>query len=161
MGTGKTTVGRLLAARLHVPFVDSDDVIEAREGRTVREIWLSDGEPAFRSLETTALRDSLDASAPSVVAAAGGVVLAEQNRSALRHADAVVVWLTADPAVLVARATMGDHRPLLDGDARATLEAMASDRDPLYREVADTTVDTACRPPQDIADEIAKLVTDG
>ena len=161
MGSGKTTVGRIVAERLVRPFVDSDEVIEATEGRTVREIWLDDGEPAYRRLETEAMKRALAGDRPSVIAAAGGVVLADVNRDALRNADATVIWLTADPTTLVERARQGAHRPLLDDDPRAALEAMAADRAALYREVADATVDTADRSPHDIADEIVKLAGDG
>ena len=114
MGAGKTTVGELVARRLGGPLVDSDRVVEAKTGRTVREIWRADGESAYRELETAALRDAIESPEASVIAAAGGVVLREANRSALRAADALVVWLAADLDVLVDRAQTADHRPLLD-----------------------------------------------
>jgi hypothetical protein len=79
MGTGKTTVARVLGERLGRPVFDSDAVIEARTGRTVREIFAADGEPAFRALETEVLREALAADTPSIIAAAGGVVLSATN----------------------------------------------------------------------------------
>jgi 5-deoxy-5-amino-3-dehydroquinate synthase len=160
MGSGKTTVGEIVAARLGRPFIDSDAVIETRTGRTVREIWHTDGEPAYRVLETAALRDFLDSPEPSVIAAAGGVVLREENRAALKAADALVVWLDADVDVLVARATTGDHRPLLDDDPLGAMTQMDRERDPLYREVSDVVVDTTGRSPDDVADEILVSVTE-
>lgn len=156
MGSGKTTVGRIVADRRGWEFLDSDEVIEASTGRTVREIWLDDGEPAFRRLETAALRVALDDPDNSVIAAAGGVVLSEENRAALNGADALVVWLTADTSVLAARASRGDHRPLLDEDPEGALRAMAAAREPLYREVADVAIDVGERTPDEIADEIEK-----
>lgn len=140
MGTGKTTVGRVLARRLGRPFIDSDEQVEARTGRTVREIWSEDGEAAFRRLEAEALREALAAAVPSVIAAAGGVVLDRGNRAMLRN-GATVAWLRAEPEELVVRATGDRHRPLLDGDPLAVLRRMAADRAPLYAEVADVVVE--------------------
>jgi shikimate kinase len=145
MGTGKTTVGREVAARLGRAFSDSDELIEARTGTTVREIFRAEGEPAFRVHEAAALLDALAADTPSVIAAAGGVVLSPENRAALRSGRAIVVWLRADPVLLVARAATGEHRPLLDDDPLGTLQRMAAVREQLYAEVADATVDVGSR----------------
>lgn len=161
MGSGKTTVGRIVAERSKRPFVDSDEIIEGREGRTVREIWRSDGERAFRVLETAALSDALDDDTPSVIAAAGGVVLSDANRVALDAADALVVWLRADPGLLVSRAARADHRPLLDEDPAEALRWMAEAREPLYRDVADVVVDIGLRTPGEIADEIVRVASGG
>ena len=140
MGSGKTTVGRIVGERLGRRVVDSDQVIEARTGRTVREIFETDGEPAFRALETEALVEALTEQEPLVIAAAGGVVLSEQNRTALRDSPSKVVWLCADPATLVERVRSGGHRPLLDGDPEGTLQRMFAERSVLYRQVADAIV---------------------
>jgi shikimate kinase len=151
MGTGKTTVGRILADRLGRPLCDSDAMVEARTGRTVRQIWETDGEPAYRIEETAVLREALASATPNVIAAAGGVVLREENRRALQGADAAVVWLRGDPEVLVARAVTGEHRPLLDRDPRARLREMAEVREALYREVADIEVDVSTQPADAVA----------
>ncbi len=140
MGSGKTTVGRAVAARLGRDFQDSDALIEEQEGRTVRDIFATEGEAAFRGLETEALRRSLAQTEPMVIAAAGGVVLREENRHALHDSGARVVWLRADPSVLVERVKSGQHRPLLDGDPERTLRSMYETREALYREVADAIV---------------------
>lgn len=140
MGSGKTTVARIVADRLGRQVIDSDAVIEDATGRTVREIFADDGEAAFRTLETAALLDALASPVPAVIAAAGGVVLREENRAALKQANAKVVWLCATPAVLVERVTSGVHRPLLDEDPAGTLRRMHDDREELYREVADAIV---------------------
>jgi shikimate kinase len=154
MGSGKSTVGRLVAARLHRPFYDSDEMVEARTGRTVREIFESDGEAAYRPLETEALLDALDAPEPSVIAAAGGVVLAPVNRDALREQAGRVVWLRASPALLVSRAMRQDHRPLLDDDPAAMLARMAADRQELYAEVADEIIDIDDLSPEQVAERV-------
>jgi shikimate kinase len=156
MGAGKTTVGRLAAARLGVPFHDSDELIERATGRTVREIFASDGEDAFRSLETAALVDALESTTPSVIAAAGGVVLREENRQALRDADARVVWLCADVDTLVDRVRSGVHRPLLDDDPAGTLARMRSEREAWYREVADAVVSVDHRAISDIVEAVLR-----
>ena len=158
MAAGKTTVGRVVADRLGWPLVDSDEVIERATGRTVREIFRSDGEEAFRVLETAALKDALAAPVPTVIAAAGGVVLRTENREALKGADARVVWLRADPGVLAHRVGSGAHRPLLDDDPLGTLQRMFAERDPLYREVADDVVTVDHRSIDDVAGDVLQVV---
>jgi shikimate kinase len=158
MGTGKTTVGRRVAHALHRPFLDSDQMIEAREGRTVREIWLTDGEPAYRVLETKVLEEALASSEPAVVAAAGGVVLKEENRRLLRRADVCTVRLFADPEVLATRVGRQGHRPLLDDDPLAALRRLSREREDLYREVADAAVDTGRSPIPQVTDEVLRAL---
>jgi shikimate kinase len=152
MGTGKSTVARLAAERLHRPFVDSDDLVESRAGRTVREIWRCAGEAAFRRLEAEALAEVLQQAEPVVIAAAGGVVLSAENRAALIAARARVVWLHAPVATLVQRVGHGGHRPLLDDDPQGALGAMAAEREALYREVADISLSTEGRTPHDVVE---------
>jgi len=156
MGVGKTTVGRRIAAALDRPFADSDAVIEARTGRTVREIFEDDGEPAFREIEAEVLAEAIDAGEPAVIAAAGGVVLDPRNRELLTRAG-TVVWLRAPVEVLVGRVTRGDHRPLLADDPGGTLHRMEEDRTALYAEVADAVVDSS-QPPDAVVDAVLSVV---
>jgi shikimate kinase len=156
MGSGKSTVGRLLAARLDRPLVDTDDEVEQRAGRSVREIFDTDGEAAFRALESDVLADAVNADAPSVVAAAGGVVLSPVNRELLAGPRCRVVWLTAPARTLVDRTARGRHRPLLDEDPRGTLDTMAQEREALYREVADLVISVDGRTASDVADTVLR-----
>ena len=158
MGSGKTTVGTRVAEALQWPFLDSDQMIEAREGRTVREIWLADGEPAYRDLETKVLEDALALPDPAVVAAAGGVVLREENRRLLKRAHVCTVRLVADPEVLVTRVGQQGHRPLLDDDPLTALRRLATEREELYREVADATVQTGHAPIEAVADDVLRAL---
>jgi shikimate kinase len=155
MASGKTTVGRRLGELLGRAVYDSDQMIEARVGRTVAQLWEDGGEAAFRRLETEALEEALSARPPGVVAAAGGVVLTAANRRRLRRAaaaGAVVVWLQADPDTLAGRVHPGDHRPLLADDATGTLRRLTAERAGLYAEVADLVV-----PPGSIDDTVAAV----
>lgn len=157
MGVGKSTVGRILAERLDRRLVDSDTVIEERTGRTVREIFSTDGEPAFRALERDVLLEALAAEEPLVIAAAGGVVLDADNRRALLDADARVIWLVVSHQTLLARETEnGGHRPLLDDDPAGTLARMEREREPLYREVADALVSVDHRSVGEVVEAILR-----
>lgn len=156
MGTGKSTIGRIVAERLGRRFCDSDQEIERRTGKTVREIFAAEGEQAFRDLETEVLRDALAEAEPSVIAAAGGVVLRTTNREALRAAGSRVVWLLADPEVLIERVSSGPHRPLLDGDPETVLRRMATDREELYREVADAIVSVDGRSIHEVVEAVMR-----
>lgn len=160
MATGKSSVGRVVADALARPLLDSDDQIEARTGLTVREIWHRDGETAFRRLEAKVLADALDSDTPAVIAAAGGVVLAAENRERLVASSALVIWLRARPDTLLARLEdSGDtHRPLLDEDPAGTLERMYQDRAPLYREVADDVVDVDDVDAETVAAQVLEVV---
>ncbi len=140
MGSGKTTVGRALAARLDRPFVDSDEEVQARTGRTVEEIWERESEAGFRDFEREALAVVVSRPEPTVIAAAGGTVLDAGNR-ALMGAGGTVVWLRADPEVLAGRVGGAGHRPLLADDPLGTLERLETERAQRYLEVADVIVE--------------------
>jgi shikimate kinase len=163
MGAGKSTVGAECARRLERPFVDVDDLVEATTGRSVAEIFGTDGEAAFRSLEHLALADAVASPAPLVIAAGGGAVLDPENRRLLAR-SCTVVWLQADPDELARRVAphaergeaRGDpDRPLLaGGNPRETLERLTSLRAPAYEAVADAVVDTGGRSVVQVADAV-------
>lgn len=157
-GAGKSTVAPLLANRLGATTpVDIDAVVAAQLGRSVEEAFADLGEAAFRQAETDALLGAL-AGPPAVIATGGGVVLAQVNRAALRE-GATVVWLRAHPAHLAARLTDStEARPLLQGDPEFALRRLSSEREALYSEIADHTVDVEGVGPSDLADELARLL---
>ncbi len=155
MGAGKTTVGRMVAERLGWRHLDSDEQVVAATGRTVPELFAHAGEAAFREEEARALEAALSGPDPVVVSAAGGVVLAEANRSLLARSG-TVVWLRADPGTLSRRVGSGAGRPLLDGDPAAALAALDVARRPLYAEVAEVVVDVDGLSPEEVADEVLR-----
>lgn len=155
-GSGKSTVGRVLADRLGRRLLDTDDEVERRAGRSVREVFADDGEDAFRRMESEVLADALATSEPLVIAAAGGVVLSAANRALLCGATCRVVWLMAPTDVLVARTVHSGHRPLLDADPAGALATMAADRETLYREVADAAVSVVGRTPAEVAEAVLR-----
>jgi shikimate kinase len=158
MGSGKSTVGALVAAQTGRTFVDVDVVITAETGKTVRELWEEGGEKAYRSLESETVLRVLADDTPTVLAAPAGVVLDPVVRAAL--ASHLTVWLRTDPATLAGRVHVGDHRPLLGDHPAETLAAMAVQRAELYRDVATATIDTDGRTPAAIADLILGLLAE-
>lgn len=160
MGSGKTTVGRLLAGRLGRRFFDSDEEVEHATGRTVPEIFASDGEAAFRAEERRALETAVASPAPAVVAVAGGAVLDPRNRALLARAG-TVVWLRADPATTLAgRVGDGAGRPLLGDDPPAALRRLAAERTPLYEDVADVVVDVDGAAPAAVVESVLAALGD-
>jgi len=156
-GTGKSTVGRIVAARLGRPFVDADNALEARVGRSIRSIFEEDGEAAFRDHEEAVLAD-LTSRPGHVLATGGGAVLREANRAALKRFG-LVVWLKADPDVLAGRLRQNQSgvstRPALT--AAGTLGEIAEVlrvRTPFYRDVADVEVATDGSTPEQVAEAV-------
>jgi shikimate kinase len=139
-GAGKTTVGRVLARRLDVEFTDVDSVIVQRAGKSISDMFLQDGEDAFRALERQVVAEALTAT-DGVLALGGGSVLAAQTRERLRGHR--VVHLKVGVTDGLRRTGMSTARPLLAGvNPRATFKALLEARAPLYREVASVEVDT-------------------
>lgn len=157
MGAGKTTTGRLLADRLHWPYLDSDDEIERQTGRTVPEIWKAEGEAAFRAEETRVLAEATRSTEPVVVSVAGGAVLNPDNRDRIRSAG-LVVWLRAEVATLAERVGRGAGRPLLEGGPAAALARLSTQRAPIYAELADVVFDVDRLPPPRVVDGIVEAL---
>ena len=143
MGSGKTTVGKRVAQELGYAFIDSDDLITKKVGKSVRNIFSQDGEQAFRLHETEAIREALCTGDSHVVlATGGGAVIAESNRKLLQDCATRVIWLDASVEDLVTRTRSGVARPLLDGNAEQTLQSISEQRASWYEQVADLRIDT-------------------
>jgi shikimate kinase len=147
-GSGKTTVGGLVAASLGVGFRDTDEDIVAVAGKPIPEIFVDDGEDAFRALEREAVARAL-VSYEGVLSLGGGAILAGETRTLLR--GHTVVYLSVELAAAVSRCGLGVGRPLLTMNPRATLRHLLEQRRPLYREVATVTVVTDGRTPEEVA----------
>jgi shikimate kinase len=153
MGAGKSAVGRQLARLLHLEFLDSDEEIESRTGVDIPFIFEKEGEAGFRKREAKVIED-LSQKDGVVLATGGGVVMDPQNRNHL-GARGFVIYLHTSVDQQLARTRKGRDRPLLDNDdPRAVLDALMGIRDPLYREIADLTVETDGRKVRAVANEI-------
>jgi shikimate kinase len=156
MGSGKTSAGRLVAPRLGLRFVDMDEVIEQRQGRTIAQIFADQGEPFFRQLERDLVRE-LAAQQGLCIATGGGVVLDPDNCRDLAQTGIVICcWVDADTAYQRTRTSR--HRPLLetDADRRAHLAALLARRAPLYRAIP-LQVDTTHLSVEQLADALERL----
>ena len=143
MGTGKTSIGRRLATQLRMRYVDTDDIVERDSGRCISDIFAEDGEPAFRELESEAVR-KVSKLYNYVISTGGGVVLKEANMVELRR-NGIVFCLTATPEEIYRRVRHQSHRPLLQTpDPLTKIKSMMEDRHPYYAK-ADYMVETTGR----------------
>ncbi|MBI2874571.1 MAG: shikimate dehydrogenase [Firmicutes bacterium] len=154
MGSGKTLIGKLVADRLGLPFVDTDIEVERTAGIEIPEIFASAGEPGFRDLEAKVIA-GLTTRRGQVIATGGGALLREQNAFLLR-AGGLLVTLMVDPATVLERVKLDGKRPLLAvPNPEARIRELLAEREPVYRLNADMIVDTRDRTPEDIATEVA------
>ncbi len=156
MGTGKSTVGRLCARKLHREFMDSDEHIERREGCSVADLFVSRGEAVFREIERNVIRD-LSAGTGRVIATGGGAVIDPENVAALRKSG-WTVWLRAMPDAIIARVGNGQSRPLLAGNSQPLLriEEMLRQRMAGYEQASDHQINTDRMMPDEIAEKIIR-----
>ena len=163
MGTGKSTVGRRLAKRINYGFFDTDDELQLSTGRTVRDIFATDGEEAFRDLEGQTLSDACARVEPLVIAVAGGGVLRQSNQILITHMTHRI-WLTADLELITRRVSARalskqGHRPLIDDDPRARLTQLYSERSSVYASLATSTIDVTDLKINEVVDALTTIVT--
>ena len=157
MGVGKTTSGALLAEAMGYEFIDMDDEIERRTGKTIPEIFMDDGETRFRELERDLVRE-LSGKDSYVIGCGGGALADLVNAEALR-VSSTLVYLTASVDEILERTGKESHRPLLKVDApRKTVEELIANRRPVYERYAEVKIDTTDKTPEDVADEIRGLL---
>lgn len=154
-GAGKSTVGPLLAARLGVGFRDTDADVAAATGQPVGDIFIERGEQAFRELEREAATSALR-SHDGVIVLGSGAVLDEKIQKLLE--DLPVVYLTAEFSTVARRTGMDRPRVVVPGNPRGRLRAMLDERAPLYEGLATVTVPTDDHDPEEIADQIARVI---
>ena len=142
MGCGKSSVGRRIAANTGRRFVDTDELVSSKEGRSISKIFAEQGEAHFRELETGALA-GLSEKSGIVLATGGGIILSEENRATLKRLGPVV-WLDANPDILFERVSRNKKRPLLQtANPRETVHRLLQDRHHLYESAAQFTLDTS------------------
>lgn len=153
MGSGKSTIGRILSEATGWPYLDNDELVRLSHGTTTRRILAERGEAQMRGAESDALARGIQAPAPAVIGVAAGTILDRSNREQLR-AGGIVVWFRADAVALEARALGAEHRPWLDTGGGSWIRDTIVERDPLYASVADIVIDTGTRTAEESAAEI-------
>lgn len=152
MGAGKSSVGRLVADILHFTYLDTDDVIEARAGKSISDIFAQDGEPAFRAMECRIVEE-LARRDRTVISTGGGLPINPANLASLKT-HALVVCLWASPEKIWERVGHQTHRPLLqDPDPLGKIRSLLAAREPFYRQ-ADVLVNTEWRAIKDVAQQV-------
>lgn len=145
MGSGKSSIGKQLSRRLGYDYLDTDDLIVSKAGKSITTIFETEGEPSFREFETEILEEFLLSSKKNfVLSTGGGIILSEKNQPLLKSLG-IVIWLDASPDVLFERATRQTKRPLLEVEyPRRTFNELLAKRLSLYRETCDIEIDTTC-----------------
>ena len=157
MGSGKTTIGKLIASRLNLPFRDTDQVIEEDSGKSVSEIFLEDGEDSFRAIEKSVLRKEL-LSDDTILALGGGAPMSIDAQSALRAIASPVIYFDISLSSVAPRIGFNRDRPLLLNNPRGQWEVLMQERRPIYESIADTVIDVNGKSEMDIVDEILMVI---
>ncbi|MEI8214468.1 MAG: shikimate kinase [Actinomycetota bacterium] len=157
MGSGKTTIGKLIATRLNLPFRDTDQVIEEDSGKSVSEIFLEDGEDSFRAIEKSVLRKEL-LSDDTILALGGGAPMSIDAQSALRAIASPVIYFDISLSSVAPRIGFNRDRPLLLNNPRGQWELLMQERRPIYESIADTVIDVNGKSEMDIVDEILMVI---
>lgn len=152
MGTGKSSVGRLVAEQLHFAFLDTDTVIEARAGKPITDIFATEGEAAFRELEARIVKELANRDR-TVISTGGGLVVNPANMASLKE-HALVVCLWATPEGIYARVKNQNHRPLLaEANPLEKIRSLLAERAPAYKQ-ADVLINTEIRSPREVAQQV-------
>ena len=152
MGTGKTSVGRLVAESMHFQFLDTDELIQTSTGRTITDIFAKDGEPAFRALEKRVVEE-LTGRTKTVISTGGGLPLNPANLASLKT-HALVICLWSSPEKIWERVHNQSHRPLLqDANPQKKIRELLAAREPFYKQ-ADVLVNTDIRSAREVAQQI-------
>jgi shikimate kinase len=155
MGSGKSTIGRLLSEATGWPHTDNDALVQRKHGMTARELLAGGDEDAMRRAESGALAVGLALPPPAIIGVAAGVILDSVDCERLRG-GAIVVWLRAGAAVLESRATGGEHRPWLDKDGGAWIRKTTAEREPMYAAIADLVLDTDAGPATEVTETLRR-----
>jgi shikimate kinase len=157
MGSGKTTIGKSLAQKLSLEFRDTDSVIEQRAQKTVSQIFIEDGEDAFRAIENEVLKEELQGN-DTVLALGGGAPVSVEAQSALQASESHVVYLDISLANVAPRIGFNRDRPLLLNNPRGQWQTLMEARRPIYESVADTVVDVNKRSQSEIVAQILEVL---
>lgn len=156
-GAGKSTIGALLATQLGMTFIDTDNLIEERAGKSISDIFTTDGESTFRTLEAQTIANVL-AGPSSIVSLGGGALGNEATRELVK--GHIVLWLQTGLAQAVDRVGLNRNRPLLLGNVRGQLAALLTAREPIYRAAADLVVDTSELSIDEVVDECLRVLAE-
>lgn len=161
MGAGKTTVGKALAKKENIPFLDTDQLIEQKAGMTISRIFEVQGEEAFRNMETAVLEELQNRTERSVISVGGGLPLREENRELLWKLG-TVVYLKVQPETVLERLKGDRTRPMLQGgEAKERVTTLLAYRTPLYQKAANLVVEADDKRVGEIADEIMEKLKEG